>query len=111
MAKKRREPQRLTRMPSGAQQYVREGAGRGPMELRTTAQGRMNRISEMIRNNPEIESALHEAFMDEVRLSRAAMQNESQGRDEGRGRGYASGGMVRGYRPAQRSGKKFQGSF
>ena len=83
-------------MPSGAQQYVREGTVLGPLELASSAQRRMRTIEDAIRRNPEMEDELHEAFMDEVRRSRAAMQTERQARDEdrARARGYARGGMV-----------------
>lgn len=87
---------RTTRMPSGAQQYVREGTVLGPRELAYSSQRRMRTIEDAIRRNPEMEAELHEAFMDEVRRSRAARQTERQARDEdrARARGYARGGMV-----------------
>lgn len=95
------------RMPSGAQQYTREGRASVLYGGNTPSQRRMNMIEDIIDRHPEMERELHRAFMDEVRLSRAAMQNEAQGR---RSR-YEAGGMVRGTRSVQMSGKGFRGSY
>jgi len=74
--------------------------------------------------NPETEIPLHEAFMDEARLSEAATRTQRQASDEdynnrirdiraGRlgTQKFAEGGMVRGCKAGQMSGKKFSGTF
>ena len=112
------------RMPSGAQQYVREGAELGPREMSTPTSRRMKTIDETIRatraRNPEAEIPLHEAFMDESRLSQAARRTQSQAFDEDQAnrradrlgtQKFVGGGMVRGCKSGQMSGKKFSGTF
>lgn len=104
------------RMPSGAQQYTREGRRSALIGGNTPPLRRMRMIHEdLIRRHPEAETALHEAFMDEARLSRAATQNQMQAQQDDnanrRPRKFAEGGMVRGTRPVQMSGKGFSGSY
>jgi len=105
MAEKKRQ---LTtrRMPSGAQQYVR------PRE--DSLSPRMDGIRDIIaRRNPNIVElpALLEAMIDESDRSRVGRSYERQTRDEDNTRGYADGGMVRGCKAGQMSGKKFSGSY
>jgi len=106
------------RMPSGAQQYTR-----GDDSL-----ARLRNIDETIRatraRNPETEIPLHEAFMDEARLSEAATRTQRQASDEdynnrirdiraGRlgTQKFVEGGMVRGCKSGQMSGKGFRGTY
>ena len=94
------------RMPSGAQQYVR------PRE--DSLSPRMDGIRDIIaRRNPNIVElpALLEAMIDESDRSRVGRSYERQTRDEDNTRGYADGGMVRGCKAGQMSGKKFSGSY
>ena len=115
MAKKKRE---LTtrRMPSGAQQYTR---GDGTV-------GRMRTIDRAIRETENMpfraESGLNRAFVDESRARpserafRDSLRTQSQALQEDlanrRGaKKFAEGGMVRGCKAGQMSGKKFSGSY
>lgn len=110
-------------MPSGAQQYVREGVELGPREMSSPTTRRMKTIDETIRatrgRNPEVEGPLTDAFIDEMRSARVARQTERQTFDEDRAnrradrrsaQQFAEGGMVTGSR-AQISGTKFSGTF
>jgi hypothetical protein len=113
------------RMPSGAQQYVRESAELGPRAMSTPTTRRMKTIDETIRatrgRNPESEIPLNEAFADESNLFRTSLRTERQTSDEDRAnrradrRGaqkFAEGGMVTGTGSrAQISGTKFSGTF
>ncbi len=111
------------RMPSGAQQYVRESAELGPREMSTPTSRRMKTIDETIRatgtRNPEARGRLIDAFIDESMSSTTSARTERQALDEDRAnrradrRGakkFADGGMVTGSR-AQISGTKFSGTF
>ena len=119
MAKKKRELT-TSRMPSGAQQYVREGVELGPREMSSPTTRRMKTIDETIRatrgRNPEAEGLLTDAFIDEMRSSRTARQTERQTTDEDRAnrrgaRKFAEGGEVRGCSGSQMSGKGFRGNY
>lgn len=100
MAKKRREPLTTRRMPSGAQQYVREG---------------LNTIGDVRRDNRDADDvlldALMDAFHDEIRLNRLGRQMEEQTRREDRTQRYAEGGKVRGCKDHQTSGRGHRGTF
>jgi hypothetical protein len=124
MPKKKRE-RSTSRMPSGAQQYTRGD----------DSQARLRNIDSLISSrrldnmldgvDRDLSSAsgekraLHEAFMDEASRMRAARQNDAQAsqdreellRNRIRNRKFADGGMVRGTRPVQVSGKNFSGKF
>ena len=103
MAKKERE-RSTRRMPSGAQQYVRGDDSADRLEtlvdaMRGEARRNDGRLS-------EAERRMSDGFLDEARQSSAARRTEVQGR-----RGYAEGGMVRGCKAGQTSGKGFSGSY
>jgi len=115
MAEKKRQ---LTtrRMPSGGQQYTRQGRVTALRGGDTPPQRRMNMVEDIIDRHPEMRRELHRAFMDEADLSRAATQNQMQALEETNsrrrsGNRYESGGMVRGTRSVQMSGKGFRGSY
>jgi hypothetical protein len=119
MAKKNRE-RTTSRMPSGAQQYTRGD----------DSQARLRNIDSLISSrrlanmldgvDRDLSSggerrALHEAFMDEADRNRTAYQNQMQAlqdtSENRRSRKFVDGGMVRGTRPVQISGKNFSGNF
>ena len=120
MAKKKRE-RSTSRMPSGAQQYTRGD----------DSQARLRNIDSLISSrrlanmldgvDRDLSSArgerraLHEAFMDEADRSDVSYQNQMQAlqdtAENRRSRKFVDGGMVRGTRPVQISGKNFSGNF
>ena len=108
MPKKERE-RSTRRMPSGAQQYTRGD----------TLHDRAQRIGDyMAPDQSEDEYwSLDAAIGDEVRSTSRARQTETQTSQEDRanrrrdtGR-YAEGGMVRGCKAGQMSGKGFSGGY
>ena len=120
MPKKSRE-RTTSRMPSGAQQYTRGD----------DSQARLRNIDSLISSrrlanmldgvDRDLSSArgerraLHEAFMDEADRSDVSYQNQMQAlqdtAENRRNRKFAKGGMVRGCKAGQMSGKKFSGSY
>ena len=97
------------RMPSGAQQYTRGDKPRDRMQnIEDYFQAR--------RGDADAERMLDDAMYDEVRATGRARETEIQTDQEDRAnrrreRGYVEGGMVRGCKPAQMSGKGFKGTF
>jgi hypothetical protein len=112
------------RMPSGAQQYVRESEEMAPWAVSTPTTRRLKTVDDIFRatrnRNPEARGRLTDAFIDESMSSATSARTERQALDEDRAnrradrRGakkFADGGMVRGCKPAQMSGKGFKGTF
>ena len=93
------------RMPSGAQQYTR-----GDTEI-----DRLQTNSRAF-NASRSASKITDAMVDEFNRDQAAERNESQTRREDRTnrlgtKMFADGGMVRGCKPGQMSGKGFRGTY
>jgi hypothetical protein len=118
MAKKEQE-RRTSRMPSGAQQYIRGDDSLARMrniDSLISSRRLANTLDGVDEGQSRTErSALHEAFMDEAAQFRAALQNKVQASQDTaknrRTRKFVDGGMVRGTRPVQISGKNFSGNF
>lgn len=118
MAKKERE-RSTVRMPSGAQQYTRGDDSQARLrniDSLISSRRLANMLDGVDRGQSRTERrALHGAFMDEAARMRAALQNEMQAlqntSENRRTRKFVDGGMVRGTRPVQISGKKFSGNF
>ena len=124
MAKKKRE-RSTSRMPSGAQQYTRgdDSLARLRNIDSLISSRRLDNMLDGVDRDLSSASgerrALHGAFMDEAARMRAARQNEVQAsqdtqellRNRIRSRKFVDGGMVRGTRPVQVSGKNFSGKF
>lgn len=118
MAKKNRE-RTTSRMPSGAQQYTRGDDSQARLrniDSLISSRRLANMLDGVDRGQSRAESsALQEAFMDEADRSRAAHQNQMQGyqdtAENRRTRKFEDGGMVRGCKAGQMSGKGFRGTF
>ena len=118
MPKKKRE-RSTSRMPSGAQQYTRGDDGLARLRnIDSLISSRLlaNTLDGVDEGQSRTEErALHGAFMDEAARNRAALQNQVQAlqdtSENRRTRKYVDGGMVRGTRPVQISGKNFSGNF
>ena len=118
MAKKNRE-RTTSRMPSGAQQYTRGDDSQARLrniDSLISSRRLANMLDGVDRGQSRTERrALHEAFMDEADRSDVSYQNQMQALQDTvenrRSRKFVDGGMVRGTRPVQISGKNFSGNF